>query len=128
MAIQALQEGSKPFRAVLYGHTFFCDACELALRRVGVQVFEVSQTPMPVSDSEPKPAGQWVDPIGVALLVGDTHYIAYHPWNDKANGLVVTSAIYVGDGVWGNNEGGSFYPPVHIWFPALPPMPNPPTL
>lgn len=40
-AINALPSGSLPHRAVLYGHDFYCDACESALRAAGVTVFEV---------------------------------------------------------------------------------------
>jgi deoxycytidylate deaminase len=41
MAIQALPEGSKPYMAVLYGHSFYCTPCEQALRDVGVVEFKV---------------------------------------------------------------------------------------
>ncbi len=42
MAINALPERVRPYRAVLHGHNFFCDACEQALRSVGVRVLYVS--------------------------------------------------------------------------------------
>lgn len=41
-AIAALPKDSKPFQAVIYGHTFFCDACEEALRKVGVTHFKIN--------------------------------------------------------------------------------------
>lgn len=39
-AIAHLKEG-KPYRAVIYGHTFFCNSCENALRSVGVKELEI---------------------------------------------------------------------------------------
>src|SRR6516162_6733267 len=38
MAIANLPDGSKPYRALLYGHSFFCKACEDALTERGVMV------------------------------------------------------------------------------------------
>jgi hypothetical protein len=43
MAIQSLPENSKPYRAVLFGHDFYCDACETALKKVGVGIFDISK-------------------------------------------------------------------------------------
>jgi hypothetical protein len=43
MALQALPEGSKPYKSVLYGHSFYCDFCENALRTAGVEVLEVAE-------------------------------------------------------------------------------------
>lgn len=47
MAIKALPAGSRPYRAVIHGHNFYCDACEKALREIRVQILHVS-----VSDFE----------------------------------------------------------------------------
>lgn len=44
ITIEQLPEGSKPYRAVLFGHSFYCDACVSALRAVGVEVFEIQET------------------------------------------------------------------------------------
>lgn len=41
-AIAALQKDCKPFQAIIYGHTFFCDACEEALRKAGVTHFKIN--------------------------------------------------------------------------------------
>ncbi len=42
MAIRALPRGSyTPHRAVIYGHSYPCDACESALRRVGVEIIDI---------------------------------------------------------------------------------------
>lgn len=41
-AVARLFEVNKPYRAVLYGHEFFCINCEKALREAGVEVFEVA--------------------------------------------------------------------------------------
>jgi deoxycytidylate deaminase len=38
-AINALPEGSKPYSAIVLGHSFLCDNCEQALKKVGVQHF-----------------------------------------------------------------------------------------
>lgn len=35
-AIANLPIGASPFKAVLHGHSFYCDACESALKSVGV--------------------------------------------------------------------------------------------
>lgn len=43
MAIQSLTGDERPYRAVLWGHHFYCDACEEALKNVGVEVFEIIQ-------------------------------------------------------------------------------------
>ncbi len=40
-AINALPIGSKPKTAYLYGHTFFCSACEEKLKEVGVEDFNL---------------------------------------------------------------------------------------
>ena len=40
MAIKALPQGTRPHKAVLYGHKFFCDDCEQRLNEVGVEKFE----------------------------------------------------------------------------------------
>ena len=39
-AIYKLPNKSKPYRALLYGHSFYCDACETALKKAGVVVLE----------------------------------------------------------------------------------------
>jgi deoxycytidylate deaminase len=36
-ALAALPKGARPYTAKLYGHSFYCDACEAALRAAGVQ-------------------------------------------------------------------------------------------
>lgn len=41
-AVAALPRGSRPHRALLFGHDFYCDACETALRAAGVVVLEVA--------------------------------------------------------------------------------------
>ena len=41
-AIAALPKDCKPFQAIIYGHTFFCDACEDALKKVGVTHFKIN--------------------------------------------------------------------------------------
>lgn len=41
-AIKALPEGSKPYRAILYGHLFFCNNCEDALRRAGCEQLDIA--------------------------------------------------------------------------------------
>lgn len=41
-AIRALPLWSKPYRSVLYGHTFYCGACEESLRTAGVEVLEIA--------------------------------------------------------------------------------------
>lgn len=42
MAIKSLPENSKPYKAILYGHDFYCEPCETALKNVGVKIFEVA--------------------------------------------------------------------------------------
>jgi deoxycytidylate deaminase len=44
-AINALPEGAKPKKAILYGHDFYCQPCEDALRAVGVTEFKVKPFP-----------------------------------------------------------------------------------
>jgi hypothetical protein len=41
MTIGKLKEGDRPYRSVIHGHDFYCDSCEEALRRVGVEVLEI---------------------------------------------------------------------------------------
>jgi deoxycytidylate deaminase len=41
-ALGALPDDARPYRAVLYGHTFVCPACEASLQRFGVTEVEVS--------------------------------------------------------------------------------------
>lgn len=42
-AINALPKNCRPHKAICYGHTFFCDSCESALKRVGVTVFQIKE-------------------------------------------------------------------------------------
>jgi deoxycytidylate deaminase len=42
-AINNLQIGLIPFKAVVYGHSFFCDNCEKELRKIGVVEFIVKE-------------------------------------------------------------------------------------
>lgn len=44
MAINALQPHDEPKKAIVYGHDFFCESCEYALKMAGVSVFEVITT------------------------------------------------------------------------------------
>jgi len=39
-AIKALPPESEPYKAVIIGHSFFCDNCETELKKVGVKIFE----------------------------------------------------------------------------------------
>ena len=43
-AIYRLPNHSHPYRAVLYGHSFYCNACEAALKKAGVVILEKSKT------------------------------------------------------------------------------------
>lgn len=43
MAINALPKGSKPYRSILYGHDFYCDACEAALKKAGVEILDIQK-------------------------------------------------------------------------------------
>lgn len=43
MAIKALPEGARPYKAILYGHDFYCQTCENALKAAGVEEFEISK-------------------------------------------------------------------------------------
>lgn len=43
MALKSLPEGSKPYCAVIYGHTFLCDPCEQSLKEAGVEIFETKE-------------------------------------------------------------------------------------
>lgn len=47
MALGSLPLSAIPFEAVLYGHDFFCDECEKALRARGVEVLRVSGEAIP---------------------------------------------------------------------------------
>lgn len=38
-AINNLPQNSNPYKAVLYGHDFFCDSCEKELRKIGIVDF-----------------------------------------------------------------------------------------
>jgi deoxycytidylate deaminase len=40
-ALNSLPQGATPYRAVIHGHSFFCDACQEALGKAGVKVFEI---------------------------------------------------------------------------------------
>jgi deoxycytidylate deaminase len=40
-ALNALPKGAVPKTAMLWGHSFYCDACEWALRAAGVETFGV---------------------------------------------------------------------------------------
>lgn len=40
-ALHALQEGAKPYKAIIYGHNFICDNCENELLNHGVEKLEV---------------------------------------------------------------------------------------
>lgn len=40
-AIASLTGKAQPHKAVLYGHTFFCDACEAELKKIGVTEFQI---------------------------------------------------------------------------------------
>lgn len=42
-ALRHIPEGSRPYRAVLFGHDFYCDNCEQDLRTAGVEIFEVNK-------------------------------------------------------------------------------------
>ena len=39
--INNLPADSKPYKSILYGHDFYCDACENALKEAGVEVLEI---------------------------------------------------------------------------------------
>ena len=41
-AIKALPVNSKPYKSILYGHDFYCQACEDALKNSGVQLLEIN--------------------------------------------------------------------------------------
>jgi len=43
-AIKSLPKDNKPIKAILYGHDFYCDKCEDALRLAGVKIFEINKT------------------------------------------------------------------------------------
>lgn len=40
MAIKSLPDNCNPYKAICYGHTFFCDNCENELKKIGVVEFE----------------------------------------------------------------------------------------
>lgn len=40
-ALRALKPGDRPVRSVLYGHAFYCESCEQALRACGVGTLEL---------------------------------------------------------------------------------------
>lgn len=40
-AITKLPKDSKPYRAIIYGHSFYCDPCENALRSIGCKILEI---------------------------------------------------------------------------------------
>lgn len=42
-AIKSLPKDCRPYKAICYGHTFFCDACEQELRNIGVVEFETQE-------------------------------------------------------------------------------------
>lgn len=42
-AINALPTAAKPHKAVLFGHDFYCDACEQALKKAGCEILEVGK-------------------------------------------------------------------------------------
>ena len=41
-AVSLLPIGSNAYRSVLYGHSFYCDACESALRGSGVEILDIA--------------------------------------------------------------------------------------
>jgi len=43
MAINALPNNSRPYKAVISGHDFYCDACEEALKNIGVEILEIKK-------------------------------------------------------------------------------------
>lgn len=43
-ALHALSDGETPYRSVLYGHDFYCDACESALRSRGVEILDIKKS------------------------------------------------------------------------------------
>lgn len=53
-AIQSLPSNSKPYLSILYGHNFYCDACEQALKDAGVQIFEINHLENPNHSPELK--------------------------------------------------------------------------
>jgi deoxycytidylate deaminase len=40
-SIAAVPKGSNPYKAVLYGHSFYCEPCETALKSVGIKILEI---------------------------------------------------------------------------------------
>lgn len=42
-ALKNLPKGAKPHKAVLYGHNFYCDKCETALKLAGIKIFEIKK-------------------------------------------------------------------------------------
>ncbi len=54
MAIRALPGGRHhPYRAVIYGHDYPCDACDMALRRVGVETIDIKSASSFLTHSKP---------------------------------------------------------------------------
>lgn len=41
-AVNHLPPNSEPYRSIIYGHTFYCDNCENALRACGVKILEMA--------------------------------------------------------------------------------------
>lgn len=51
-ALAALPAGAIPYRALLYGHSFYCDNCEGQLRKAGVQVLDVAMPYDPANEEK----------------------------------------------------------------------------
>lgn len=45
MAVQRMSKNVAPHKAILYGHDFYCTACEDALKVAGVKIFEIQKLP-----------------------------------------------------------------------------------
>jgi deoxycytidylate deaminase len=53
-AVYSLPSESKPYLSILYGHDFYCDACEKTLKEAGVQKLEVNHLENPNHSPELK--------------------------------------------------------------------------
>lgn len=42
-SLSALKVEDKPYLSILYGHDFYCDSCEKALREAGVEILEIDK-------------------------------------------------------------------------------------
>ena len=67
-AINALPIGTDPEYAVLYGHDFYCDACEKALKKVGVTRLDINHM---------------VNPNHSPELKDMIKFLSDHGWNSK---------------------------------------------